>query len=81
MAIPAAAGQAEGVYKRLTALHKEGAVSFKHCATFNLDEYVGLSPELKEAYSQAAVMWRGFFSVVDILREVRTPIAISMRHQ
>lgn len=33
-----------GVYKHLVALHKQGSLDFSRVVTFNLDEYLGLSP-------------------------------------
>ena len=33
-----------GVYKHLAALHKQGSLDFSRVVTFNLDEYLGLSP-------------------------------------
>lgn len=37
-------------YKALIAANKEGRVSFEKVTTFNLDEYVGLSPEHEQSY-------------------------------
>jgi glucosamine-6-phosphate deaminase len=33
-----------GVYKHLVGLHKQGSLDFSRVVTFNLDEYLGLSP-------------------------------------
>src|SRR6266700_2975993 len=33
-----------GVYKHLVRLHKKGSLDFSRVVTFNLDEYLGLSP-------------------------------------
>ncbi len=56
-----------GMYRRLIELHKQGAVSFKHVITFNMDEYVDLPKEHPESYY--SFMWNNFFSHIDILPE------------
>lgn len=38
------------VYSELVKANKEGRVSFKDCASFNLDEYVGLDGEHVQSY-------------------------------
>ncbi|MEA2011595.1 MAG: glucosamine-6-phosphate deaminase [Verrucomicrobiota bacterium] len=40
----------ERVYSRVAEIHKKENVDFLHTKTFNLDEYVGLSPENKNSY-------------------------------
>jgi glucosamine-6-phosphate deaminase len=40
----------EAVYRRLVRMHQEQALDFSLCSTFNLDEYVGLSPEDPHSY-------------------------------
>ena len=40
----------ENVYAELTALYKAGEVDFSQVRTWNLDEYVGLSPERDQSY-------------------------------
>ena len=40
----------ENVYAELTALYKAGEVDFSQVRTWNLDEYVGLSPEHDQSY-------------------------------
>ncbi len=55
-----------GVYRELITLYKLGKVSFKHVVTFNMDEYVGLSPEHPQSYY--SFMWTNFFDHVDIER-------------
>lgn len=35
-------------YKSLIEMHKAGQVSFIHVVTFNMDEYVGLPPNLQK---------------------------------
>ena len=33
-----------GMYKKLVEFHKDKKLSFKYVKTFNMDEYVGMSP-------------------------------------
>jgi glucosamine-6-phosphate deaminase len=42
----------EQVYADLVARHRAGALSFLNTTTFNLDEYVGLSPDHPQSYRQ-----------------------------
>lgn len=53
-----------GVYKNLIAKNKAGEVSFKNVVTFNMDEYVGLSPEHPQSYHY--FMMENFFNHIDI---------------
>ena len=39
-----------GLYKELARMHKEEGLDFSHVRTFNLDEYVGLSPDHPQSY-------------------------------
>jgi len=39
-----------GMYKELIRMHKEEGLDFSKVTTFNLDEYVGLSPEHDQSY-------------------------------
>jgi glucosamine-6-phosphate deaminase len=54
----------EAVYAHLARLHREEALSFAACRTFNLDEYIGLSPDHPASYRQ--YMNRHLFSKVNI---------------
>lgn len=38
------------LYKELIRMHKEEGLDFSHCTTFNLDEYVGLTPDHDQSY-------------------------------
>jgi glucosamine-6-phosphate deaminase len=38
------------VYRHLARLHREAALDFSRCSTFNLDEYVGLPPDNPDSY-------------------------------
>jgi len=40
----------EAAYSKLVRLHRETKLDFSLCATFNLDEYVGLAPEDPRSY-------------------------------
>lgn len=54
----------EPVYADLIARHRAGAISFADATSFNLDEYVGLSPDHPQSYHQT--MRRLLFDHVDI---------------
>src|SRR5581483_902442 len=51
-------------YRELIRLHRLGRVSFARVATFNLDEFVGLSPRDPRSYH--AFMRRHLFDDVDL---------------
>ncbi len=38
------------MYQELIRMHNEEGLSFQHCTTFNLDEYVGLPPDNGQSY-------------------------------
>ena len=40
----------EGIYDRLTVMHRGGSLDFSGVTTFNLDEYVGLEPVDERSY-------------------------------
>lgn len=54
-------------YKELIELNKKGIVSFENVVTFNMDEYVGLSPEHDQSYHY--FMHENFFDHIDIKKE------------
>lgn len=56
-----------GMYEYLVKLFREGLVSFAGVRTFNLDEYVGLSPRHPQSY--AAFMDEHFWGKVDLPEE------------
>jgi glucosamine-6-phosphate deaminase len=56
-----------GVYRELIKLNKAGAISFANVVTFNMDEYVGLSPDHPQSYH--FFMWDNFFSKIDVKKE------------
>jgi glucosamine-6-phosphate deaminase len=51
-------------YQRLIQFFREGAVSFKHVVTFNMDEYCGLPRHHEQSYWH--FMHKNFFSMIDI---------------
>ncbi len=56
-----------GMYQELIKLYKEGKVSFENVVTFNMDEYIGLSPSHPQSYHY--FMWENFFKHIDIKKE------------
>ncbi len=54
-------------YINLIELNKKGIVSFENVITFNMDEYVGLSPEHDQSYHY--FMYENFFNHIDIKKE------------
>ena len=56
-----------GTYRELINLNKEGIISFENVGTFNMDEYVGLSPEHEQSYHY--FMHENFFNHIDIKKE------------
>lgn len=60
-------GTPEPVYAALVAMHREEGLSFRSLTTYNLDEYVGLTPEHPQSYRR--YMQQNLFSHVDILPE------------
>jgi glucosamine-6-phosphate deaminase len=53
-----------GVYRELARLHREEALDFSRVITFNLDEYLGISPEHPHSFHR--FMLDNFFSKVNI---------------
>lgn len=61
------------IYQHLVRLRQSGDISFKEVTTFNLDEYVGLSP--KNAQSYSSFMRRELFDQVDVdLEKTHLPV-------
>lgn len=56
----------EGIYKKLIQYNKEGRVSFRNVVSFNMDEYLGLSPSNDQSYHY--FMYNKFFNHIDIPR-------------
>ncbi len=55
------------LYRELVRMHREQGLDFRGVTTFNLDEYVGLSPEHPASYH--AFMREHFFAQVNIAAE------------
>src|ERR1700720_3662082 len=53
-----------GVYRELERLHREEALDFSRVVTFNLDEYLGISPEHPQSFHH--FMLENFFSKVNV---------------
>jgi glucosamine-6-phosphate deaminase len=56
-----------GVYRELIRMHREEGLSFRHVATFNLDEYYPMPKESIHSYHR--FMWENLFSQIDIKPE------------
>ena len=56
-----------GVYKNLINAYKEKRIFFSNIITFNMDEYLGLSPDHPQSYKR--FMNDNFFSHIDIKME------------
>lgn len=66
----------EPVYARLARMHREEALDFSQCRTFNLDEYVGLSGSDPNSYRH--YMNHHLFSKVNIdLRNTHLPDGVA----
>ena len=52
------------LYQKLISLYQQGTLSFRHVVTFNLDEYIGISPNNPQSYH--AFMKRELFDSIDI---------------
>lgn len=53
-----------GLYKQLIQMHREQGLDFSQVRTFNLDEYIGLSPSHPQSYH--LFMWKNFFDFVNV---------------
>lgn len=60
----ATGGTMVGVYKHLVRLHKKDSLDFSRVVTFNLDEYLGLSPAHPQSFHH--FMQENFFAHVNI---------------
>jgi len=52
------------LYKELIKMHQDQGLNFSHVTTFNLDEYVGLSPSHPSSYN--TYMWNNLFNHINI---------------
>lgn len=55
------------MYKRLIQFYQDGIISFENVVTFNMDEYVGLSPANDQSYHY--YMYENFFKHIDAKEE------------
>jgi len=55
------------LYKFLVKMHREEGLDFSRVIAFNLDEYVGLSPDHPASFHQ--YMWKNIFSQINIRPE------------
>jgi glucosamine-6-phosphate deaminase len=55
------------LYRELVRLHREGGLDFRRVTTFNLDEYIGLSPQQPQSYY--SFMWENLFKHINISRK------------
>src|SRR6202043_2928249 len=53
-----------GMYQELVRLHRQESLDFSRVVTFNLDEYLGLSPEHPQSFHR--FMTEHFFSRVNL---------------
>lgn len=53
-----------GLYRRLIQMHETDGLDFSKVITFNLDEYVGLSPSHPQSYHY--FMWENLFKHVNV---------------
>lgn len=56
-----------GLYKALIKANQAGEIDFSDVVTFNLDEYLGISPEHPSSYHY--FMYENFFNHIDINKE------------
>ncbi len=56
-----------GCYRELIRMHRMEGLSFSKVSTFNLDEYVGLSPDHPQSYHY--YMFQNLFNPVDVKRD------------
>jgi glucosamine-6-phosphate deaminase len=68
----ATGGTVLGMYAELVRMHREEGLDFSRVVTFNLDEYVGLSPSHPQSYR--SFMQRNFFDHINIdVRNTHVP--------
>ncbi|MBE3592427.1 MAG: glucosamine-6-phosphate deaminase [Thermoanaerobacter sp.] len=56
-----------GMYKLLIEMYKRGEIDFSNVITFNLDEYIGLSPDHPQSYHY--FMFHNFFNHINVKKE------------
>jgi glucosamine-6-phosphate deaminase len=64
-----------GMYDHLIKMHQRDGLDFSKITTFNLDEYVGLSPDHPKSY--CFFMWKQLFSKINVTKEhIHVPTGI-----
>ncbi len=56
-----------GLYQRLVEMHRQDGLSFRETVAYNLDEFLGVSPDNPVSYYN--YMWTNFFGHIDIPEE------------
>lgn len=56
-----------GLYRRLVEMHRQDGLSFRQAVAYNLDEFLGVSPDNPVSYYN--YMWTNFFGHIDIPEE------------
>jgi glucosamine-6-phosphate deaminase len=65
-----------GMYEELIRMHREEGLDFSKVVTFNLDEYVGLSPLHEQSYHH--FMWEHLFNHINVdSRYVHMPMGMA----
>ncbi|MBJ7550548.1 glucosamine-6-phosphate deaminase [Marinomonas ostreistagni] len=65
------------LYEQLVARYQANSLSFKHCVTFNLDEYIGIPGSHSQSYR--AFMEHHLFGQIDVeASHTHVPLAASM---
>lgn len=66
-----------GMYKELIRIYKEGDIDFQEVTSFNLDEYIGLTPDNDQSYHY--FMQKNLFSSINIRPEnIHIPSGIAL---
>ncbi|WP_347548240.1 glucosamine-6-phosphate deaminase [Pseudalkalibacillus hwajinpoensis] len=63
----ATGGTPKGTYDRLVKDHRENGTSYRNITSFNLDEYVGFSPDHPNSYH--TFMYENLFGKLDVTKE------------
>jgi glucosamine-6-phosphate deaminase len=63
----ATGGTPKGTYKELIRMHREEGLDFSKIVSFNLDEYLGLTPDNPQSYKY--YMFENLFNHINIQRE------------
>ena len=61
-----------GIFEILISMFKKGKITFQNVVFFNMNEYVGLSPENPNSFH--SYLWNNFFQHIDIRKKKYPPI-------